>query len=1277
MAQLVLTLGGAMLGGVAGGLGQSLGALLGAYVGGIIDQELFGPQQDRKPVEGARVTDVNLSGSAYGQTVPAIWGRMRIPANIIWVRGIREVVRTETETVGGGGGKGGLGGGGGGTQTVTRTTYHYYADVALGICEGPVTSIYRLWLDKTPLDPEHVGEIRSYYGDEDQQPDPLIQAVEGADRTPALRGLAYVVLENLYLTPYGNRFPNFEIEVYRGSRPEAGDARHLVRSVCLIPASGEWAYEPDLVRSRVRNATLNSHAGRKASDFAVSIEALGREVPNVEWVSVVYAWFGTSIDVATCSIRPEAEYAIHPDRVPDTAPYLWSVAGLGRPIFGSGAPAWPLVSSYVKPDGSTGLYYGGTIGDGSMVRAIQHLRDLGYKVMLYPFLMMDIPPPDPAPFPWRGRIGGAAEDVAGFFERSDGYLRFVRHCMALAEDAGGVDGFVVGSEMVALNRIRDGAGNYPAVSFWQQIADEAKTRLGSDCIVTYAADWSEYRYHDRGDANVDFPLDAVWADSNIDVVGIDAYFPLTDVPRTLSDKEAIKAGWGSGELIDYYYSSQADRDLERRGFDPQRSPIDDRFWAIKDIRYWWENEHVPRLGGVPTEPATDWSPRIKPIWLTEYGFPSVNCATNQPNVFIDPKSSESFAPYYSNRAIDRVVQRAAIEATEEFWADPANNPASPVYGGSMVGRRFVWCWDARPYPFFPSLTNVWSDGENFRLGHWIEGKIGNMLLSEIVRDLCLRAGLAETEFDVSALDDEVVGYVVTERKAIRDMIGVLQAAYFFDAVETDGVLVFVKRGAGTIVALDPDDLGANEHDGDRSRVKIERTQDTELPIAVDIVHIDEGRDYQSSTATVRKQVGRSESVTTISLPIVLSIEQAQAIGQRALREIWQGREAIDLRLPTRAVRLDPTDLADVPIDGVMRRVRLTSVTYGKPGLVLLRGVPTDGGVPEFYTAPTGSGSLPPAAAEPVAPIRVELLDMPIMTDSHDASAASFYVAACPVGAGRFRGATLFQPTADGLDYVVAAFAGLPSIMGESVTELAPGPAWRWDVVNSVEVQLDFGTLQSLADERVLAGANAALVGDEVIQFANAELIGEGRYRLSRLLRGQRGTEHEIATHPAASRFILLDPARQPRPSFPVSRVGIEIAWRTAPVPQGPSGDLSEEIVFANSGRGLRPFAPVHLQAVRDAPSGDVQLAWVRRTRVGGDAWLNEVSLGEETEEYEVAILDGASVVRTIRVTSQTAPYAAAQQTADFGTLPASLTWRVAQVSRAYGRGVIAETISDL
>jgi hypothetical protein len=1276
MAQLALTLAGSAVGGlVGGGFGQGIGALVGAYVGGIIEQELFAKREVVRN-EGARVSDFQISGSAYGQTIPHVFGRARLPANIIWMRGIREKQVVEREATGGGGK--GESSGSSDQQVVETVTYHYYADVAIAIARGPLTSIYRLWADKKPIDPEHLGEIRLYYGEEDQDPDPLIQAVEGTDRTPAFRGLAYVVLENLWLNPYGARLPNFEVEVFRGSPAGSGDARHLTKNICLIPSSGEWAYDTDIVRDLRRSGpagapgsggAINRNSGQKRSDFKVAIDNLTREIPNVEWISLVYAWFGTSVDVATCAIRPEVEWHLNSWDPRETAPHIWSVMGQER-------DAWPQVSTFTKPDGSIGLYYGGTIADGAVIRAIQHLKDRGYKVLFYPFIMMDIPPPDPAPFPWRGRISGQAADVPGFFTRSDGYLRFVRHCIDLCEQAGGIDGFAIGSEMRDLNRVHDGSGVYPAVAYWRQIAGEAKAALGSSCLVTYAADWTEYRYHDLGGGNVRFPLDELWGDPNIDVVGIDAYFPITDAPAPVYDKEVLKAGWAGGELFSYFYETAEDRDLARRGFDPQRSLIDDPFYAYKALEYWWANDHRTRVNGIPTGPATDWVPRSKPIWFTEYGFPSVNCAANQPNVFIDPKSSESFAPYYSNWSVDRVQQRAAIEATEEFWVDPANNPVSPIYGDRMVERLFVWTWDARPYPWFPALTRVWSDGTNYRLGHWIQGKVGNMRLSDIVNELCQMAGLEADEFDADDLDDEVVGYVVTERTSVREMIAVLQTAHFFDAVETGGVLVFKKRGTGSIVSIDAEDLGAGEGDGDRSRIRIERTQDTELPIAIDIVHIDEGRDYQSSTATVRKQIGRSESVTTFSLPIVLTIEQAQAIGQRALREIWQGREAFDLKLPTRWLKLDPTDLVDVPVDGVTRRLLVTSVTYGRPGLVLVRGIATDGGVPEFVTVGTGSGELPPSAPEPPAPIRVELLDMPIMIDSHEASASSFYMAACPIGPGRFRGATLFQPTADGLDYIAAATAAAPSVMGATVSELAPGPLWRWDRVNTVEVQLDYGELQSLADERVLAGANAALLGGEIIQFANAELIGESLYRLGRLLRGQRGTEQDMITHPIGSRFVMLDPGRQPRPSFSIARVGIPITWRYAPVPQGPTGDLSDEIVFTDTGNGLRPFAPVHLNAARDS-SGDIQLSWTRRTRIGGDSWLNEVPLGEETEEYDVLILNGASVVRTLRVTSQSAAYTAAQQTTDFGSLPATLTWRVAQISRVYGRGLLAEIVSTL
>jgi hypothetical protein len=363
------------------------------------------------------------------------------------------------------------------------------------------------------------------------------------------------------------------------------------------------------------------------------------------------------------------------------------------------------------------------------------------------------------------------------------------------------------------------------------------------------------------------------------------------------------------------------------------------------------------------------------------------------------------------------------------------------------------------------------------------------------------------------------------------------------------------------------------------------------------------------------------------------------------------------------------------VDGVTRRLLVTAVTYGRPGLVLVRGIATDGGVPEFVTVDTGSGAIPPSAPEPPAPIRVELLDMPLMLDTHDASGPSFYVAACPVGPGRFRGAVLFQPTADELDYTVAAVASVPSVIGETLWDLYPGPVGRWDRGNVFEVQLDHGTLETLPEERVLAGANAALVGNEVLQFRNAELVGEGRYRLFTLLRGQLGTEHEVAFKPAGTRFVLLDPARQPRPPFSLSRLGAEIEWVAAPMPQGPTGDLAEEIVFANLGTGLRPYSPVHLKGRRDPVTGDWLITWIRRTRIGGDSWGFEVPLGEESERYAVDIRHSGTgeLVRTIEVTSPSFLYTAAQQATDFGNPVTEFGVAVSQISQSYGRGTPEET----
>ena len=102
-----------------------------------------------------------------------------------------------------------------------------------------------------------------------------------------------------------------------------------------------------------------------------------------------------------------------------------------------------------------------------------------------------------------------------------------------------------------------------------------------------------------------------------------------------------------------------------------------------------------------------------------------------------------------------------------------------------------------------------------------------------------------------------------------------------------------------------------------------------------------------------------------------------------------------------------------------------------------------------------------------------------------------------------------SPGGDGFELVTTL--GRPARMGTLVGDLYPGSTSRFDLGNVAIVDLAYGTLASVTDHALFTGANALAVEPapgvwEVLQAGVAELIAPGRYRLSRLLRGQRGTE---------------------------------------------------------------------------------------------------------------------------------------------------------------------------
>ncbi|MCB5176271.1 baseplate multidomain protein megatron [Microvirga lenta] len=1280
MATLVLQTVGSVVGGaIAGPIGAMAGRALGALAGAAIDNALFAGSDGPKVVEGPRLKEIDGLTSTEGAPIPRVYGRARIGGQLIWATRLEEVVNTSTQRSGSQGGKGV---GGQGPETVNKT-YSYFANLAVGLCEGRIAFVRRVWADGREIDLSTV-TMRVHRGSETQSPDPLIVAKEGSSHAPAYRGLAYVVFERLPLADYGNRVPQFAFEVVR---PVDGLNR-MVRAVCLIPGASEFGYDTRPVTQVLGlGATRpeNRHQLRNGTDVAASLDALQALCPNLKRVSLVVSWFGDDLRAGSCLIEPRVDV-----KTKTTDGSEWAVAGRSR------ADA----KAVSQADGAPA--YGGTPSDASVRRLIAELKERDLEVVLYPFVMMDVPAGNDLPnpyggtgqpaYPWRGRItchpapgqpgspdgtSDATLQINQFFFRDGGGLRdLIVHYARMAKDEGGVDAIVIGSELVGLTRVRSSSGIYPAVTRLRQIANEVRSILGPGTKIVYAADWTEYGAHVLDGGNeVRFPLDPLFAQASIDAVGIDYYPPISDwrdgpdhadLPdgRSVHDVDYLRARLGSGEAFDWYYADAA----ERAG--QVRRPIADGaygkpwIYRAKDLVSWWSNPHVERQGGTEIR-TTAWEPRSKPIWLTEIGIPAVDKGSNGPNVFPDPKSSESARPPFSRGVRDDLIQARGLEAILSRF-DPGlpgfqetYNPVSPAYGGRMVDpdHVYVWAWDARPFPAFPDFDTVWNDGANWETGHWITGRIEgaplDRLLAAILRDFGLDAS---GPFPVDGFVD---GYVIDRPLSARGALEPLLRLFGVDAVASGGRILWRGRGGRAVLDLAPEDLVLDERE---PSLKLVRSQETDLPQQVEIGYTEGDLDYRRAAVASRRLAGTSRREARADTAVVTRRAEAQRLADAWLQDLWAGRESAEFALSPRRVDIEPGDVISLSTDAGRKLHRVTRIADGPTRKVTARAVE-----PAVFETPGASiprpvRRPPPLPGKPLAVV----LDLPA-SPADPTPLQHIAVAADP-----WPGAVAVWRSGNGASFTPHRILSLPAVIGRTLTALDPGPLWRWDRRGSVDVEISSGAVGSIDDEAALAGGNPFAVQGadgrwEILSAARAEMIGERQYRLSRLLRGLAGSEPEaMRAVPQGALIVRLDEGVVPLTSD-LQDLGRTWRYRVGPAGRDHADPAVVEFAAAAGREALKPFSPVGVSARRE--EGGIALRWFRRTRRDGDAWEPaDVPLGEDAELYEVDILQGGAVCRVLSSAAPFVLYPSVQEIADFGAPQTSLDLRIAQVSAAAGRG---------
>lgn len=357
----------------------------------------------------------------------------------------------------------------------------------------------------------------------------------------------------------------------------------------------------------------------------------------------------------------------------------------------------------------------------------------------------------------------------------------------------------------------------------------------------------------------------------------------------------------------------------------------------------------------------------------------------------------------------------------------------------------------------------------------------------------------------------------------------------------------------------------------------------------------------------------------MELAAAIDAAGAKTIAEAALMRLDIERERRTVALPWRSLEVRPGErvtIAGAPGTWRVERWRLENM------VVLLECVAVTPGAP---IAEASGGRVLPAPDLATGETMVHAFELPPLASL--ATTPRLAIAAAGTGPG-WRSAALLVSVDDGASWSPAGATAMPAVLGHVVTVPGMAPSHLEDRANTLVVELANGAmLLHDADTAALAaGANLAMVGEELLQFAHATPLGARQWRLSGLWRGRRGTEGAIGGQMAGDRFVLLESEALVTHDLSMQAVGTSARV----LAQGVGDEDAAEAEAAVTGISIVPPAPVHMR-IDDLSDGGAEVRWIRRSRVGWD-WIDGVDapLGEESERYQVTVLraEGSQVEET-------------------------------------------------
>jgi hypothetical protein len=534
-------------------------------------------------------------------------------------------------------------------------------------------------------------------------------------------------------------------------------------------------------------------------------------------------------------------------------------------------------------------------------------------------------------------------------------------------------------------------------------------------------------------------------------------------------------------------------------------------------------------------------------------------------------------------------------------------------------------------------------------------------LSAIVAAEASRSNLIKpADINTTGLTDAVTGFKVTATGSIRNAIEPLRGAWPFDVVQSGYQIKATSRGSDSVVTIPVGELAID------TQLTESREMDSQLPQNVTVKYIDQGRDYDVNEQRAQRDNTEAVNSLSIDLPVVLSASEAAQVADKLIRIYALEKSDFSFTLPAPYRYLEPGDVITIETDDASFVLRLVSVNHTADGRLECAGRPSSASA--YVSIVPGASGQGGSVTIPLAGATVgTLIDCPVIDEG--LQDAPGFAAAFNGYSSDWPGGILYQTADEG-----QTWTDLQAIQGQATAGTATGvlsvsAGNLVQVGGTLTVSLISGTLESVTEAQMFNGANFAAYGQpgrwEVLRFQNATLVSAGVYTLDTFWRGDRGTEWATGLHVAGDQFILMTDPDLAFVGMPTDTIGQPRIYRS--ITADADIDSAADQAFTYAGVNLETYSGVHPVGSRSA--NDLTVIWQRRTRVGG-AWRDNVdaSLGESVQAYEVDIMQGAVVKRTLAASTPSVLYTSAMQVADFGSNQSSVAVNIYQLSSVVGRG---------